>query len=82
MCGRASASKETRGSEKESASAYRYLQWRGPSSFQPIEKTAVMLEVPGAEPTGHKKHIVRTEGLSYGISFKLKPAIIDNMLGH
>jgi hypothetical protein len=41
-----------------------------------------MLEVPGAEPTGHKKHVVGTEGFGYGIGFQLKPAIIDNMLGH
>ena len=82
MRGCASTPKEIRRSKKESTSAYRYLQWRGPGSFQPIEKTAVMLEVPGAEPTGHKKHVVGTERFGHGISFKLKPAIIDNMLGH
>jgi hypothetical protein len=82
MCGRASAPKETSGSEKESASAHRYLQWHGPSSFQPVNKTAVVSEVPRAKPTGHKKHVVGTERFGYGISFKPKRAIIDSMLGH
>src|SRR4030095_15984126 len=63
MCRRAAAPKKTCGSQKESASAHRYLQWHGPSSFQPINKTAVMLEIPGAEPTGHKKHVIGIEGL-------------------
>jgi len=69
-----------RGAQKESASAHRYLQWHGPSSFQPVNKTAVMLEVPGAESTGHKKHVVGIEGLAYRVCLNTKTPIIDDVL--
>jgi len=80
MCGRAPASKKTCRPEKESAGAYRYLQSRGTSSFQPVDKPAVMVEAPGTEPTGHKKHVIGIEGFSYCIRLNPQPPIIDNML--
>jgi hypothetical protein len=81
MCRRALAPKKACGSEKESAGAYRYLKPRGTGSFQPIDKIPVMLEAPGAEPPGHKKHFVGTEGFSYGVRSNPKPSIVYDILG-
>ena len=79
MCCRALVPKKACGSEKESASAYRYLKPRGTGSSQPIDKIPVMLETPGTDPPGHKKHVVGTEGLSYGVRFNPKPSIVDDV---
>src|SRR5206468_6425672 len=80
MCCRALAPKKACGSEKESASAYLYLKLCGTRSSQPVDKTPVVLEAPGAESPGHKEHVVGTEGLRYGIRFNAKTPIIHDVL--
>jgi hypothetical protein len=39
-----------------------------------------MLEVPRAEPTGHKKHVIGIEGITYRVCLNTKTPIIDDVL--
>src|SRR5574340_507646 len=78
MCGRTPALKETRRSQKEGASAYRYFEWCSPGGLQPVDETTVMLEVPGAESTGDKKQVVRVESPPYRLCLDTQTPIVDH----